>query len=99
MTALHTVVLLAGAGQVAPHAFERQPAVLHVEVDVVALETGEFGGDHVVFGRFVNIDRRNPTAGSWRKPVEAALDGEEIADWIPARERHGIDASTGLVSR
>ena len=94
MPALHAVVLLAGADEVASHAFQGQPTVLHVEVDIIALEPGEFGGDHVMFGGFVDIDRRNPTAGSWRKPVEAALDGEEIADWIPARERHGNDAST-----
>jgi hypothetical protein len=96
MTALHAVVLLTSADQIPPHALERQLPVLHVEVDIVALEPREFGRNHVVFGCFVDIDRWNPTACSWRKPVEAALNGEEIADRIPSRERHGIDASTGL---
>ena len=89
-----------GPAAFAPHAGERQPAVVQVDLEVLALETGQFGGDHVVFGRFVQIDRRRPAARARAQTgPRPLLDGEEIADGIPARERHGIDASTGLASR
>ena len=94
MTTLDPVVLLAGADQVAPHAFQGEPALLDVKVNVLSLEPGQFGRDHVVVGRFVNIDRWHPATPPRRKPVQAVLDGEEIADVIPAPERHGIDANT-----
>jgi hypothetical protein len=37
-----------------------------------------------------------PAGGPWRKPVQALLDGKEIAKGIPAGKRHpGIVAPAG----
>jgi hypothetical protein len=85
------VILLAGS-PVASHALERHTPVVDVNADILALEPWELGGNHVVVRGLVNIDRRHPA--TWTRRHAAALDGEEIAERIPARKRHGIDAST-----
>lgn len=92
MTPLDAVVLLARP-PVGPDAFERDAPVLDMNVHVVASEPRQFRRNHVVVGGFVDVDRWRPAPWSWRKA--AALSREEISEWIPARERHGIDASTG----
>jgi hypothetical protein len=88
MTALHAVVMLARADEVTPHPFERQPIELDVDMEILALESRQFHRDDVAVGRLVDVDWRNPTGGARRKPVPAMLDGDEIANLIPALERH-----------
>ena len=39
-------------------------------------------------GGFVQIDRRLPAGGTGRKPIQPLLDGQQIANRIPARKRH-----------
>ena len=98
VTALHTVVMLAGTGEVAAYAFKRHPVELNVNVEILARDSRKFCRDHVAIGGLMNVDRRHPAGRTLDKSVPAMVNGDEIANWIPALERHEFYASTGPVS-
>ena len=97
MPAFHTVELLARNALLTAPAGNRQSAVVQLDLNVFAAQAGHFSGEDIALGRFVQIARRNPSVGARGKTLQPLLDGEEIANRIPERERHAIDASTGLV--
>jgi len=73
--------------------------VVELDLNVFAAQAGHFSGENIALGSFEQIARRNPSFGARRKTFQPLLDGEQIANRIPQRERHAIDASTGLVGR
>jgi elongation factor P len=89
--AFHTVVLLAGCAPLAARARESQPPVVHVNLDVVPGQAGKLRDDDVVIGCLMEIDGRVPALGPGSEPVQALLDGKQITERIPARERHVVD--------
>jgi elongation factor P len=95
MATLDAMVLLAGDGPLAARTRESKTAVLHMDVNILALEAGHLRGDYVAIGSFVEIDGRRPAGRPRCKPVEPLLDGEQIANGIPAGKRHACDRSTG----
>ena len=96
MAAFETVELFAGNGALLPRTGQREAAVAGLDVDVVALDARNLSGQDVGVGGFVKVDRRLPAGRPWCKPVQALLDGEEIAEGIPTCERHvGIVAPLG----
>ena len=42
------------------------------------------------------IDGRRPAGRARGKPVQTLLDGEQVPNRIPARERHGCDRTPGI---
>src|SRR4051812_11657286 len=72
---------------------ERQPPVVKMNLDVAAGDAGKLRRDDVVVGRLVQIDRRFPPGMSGRESIQALLDGQQVANRIPAREGHDSDAS------
>ena len=86
--ALHTVILLAYRLALGPNTRQRQPAVEHVDVQMLALEAGQLRGEDVLIGRLVQIDRRHPSRRPGRKAVEPLLDSKKVPNGVPTRERH-----------
>jgi hypothetical protein len=94
--ALEPVVLLAGTRAFPPQSRQRDGVLGGFHGDVGFEEAGQFGGQHVGLGRFMQIDRRMPARGPGREPVKALLDSEKVAQWIPAGERHKRHPSIGI---
>ena len=94
VAALEAMELFAGHWPLLPHAGQHEAAVAGLDVDIVAVYSGDFGGEDVRLRRFVEIDRGLPSRGPWREAVQALLDREEIAERIPACKGHDPNAST-----
>ena len=93
VAALDLVVLLAGHARVAA-ALQRQAAVLHFDAHLLARQAREFGGDDEGVGRLAEVDGRRPALRAGRgQPLEPMLNGEQIAQRVPACKGHGIDGS------
>ena len=90
VAALDAMILLARHVALAP----RDPEIvswpsLTLDLDVVARRgPGSSAVIDVFVGGFMDVDRRNPACGAGREPVEPLLDGQQIANRIPARKRH-----------
>src|SRR5690606_28075668 len=89
-------VLLAGDVAVAPHTREREPPLVKMDLQILAAQPGQLRRDHVAVGGLVQIDGRHPARRAGGKPVEPLLDGEQVADRIPAGKGHPVDASTAV---
>jgi len=88
VAALETVELLAGDRTLLPHAAQGEAAVAGLNVDVVAFDARNLGGQDVGVGGFVEVNRGLPAGGPRREPVQALLDREQIPERIPPCERH-----------
>src|SRR5262249_28334744 len=74
-----------GAARTADH----DAVVLRVNLDLVAREARQFGRQHEVGRRLVQIDRRRPAGCIGADEMtELFVEGEQIAQRIPARESH-----------
>ena len=97
MSALDLMVLLARHARVAA-ALQRQPAVVHLDANLLARETGQFGGDDEGVGGFAQVDGRRPALRTRRgHPLEPMLNGEQIAERIPACKCHDPMVARGPV--
>ena len=68
---------------------ECDPAVVvHRDLKIVSIDAGQFRDDDVLVGRLEEIDRRSPPCRAGSKTVQALLNGEQVSNRIPARERH-----------
>ena len=92
MPAFDTMKLL--AGNVAPRIGAARAAnddapLLGVDVDLLARQPRQFRGEDVLVRRFVEVDRWGPAGrvGPDQMP-EVFVEGEQIAQRIPAREGH-----------
>src|SRR5436190_4115551 len=86
------MVLLArdvATGVDAAGATDDDAVVLRVNLDLLACQAGQLRGQHEVACGLVEIDRRRP-AGRVRadEMTELFVEREEVAQRIPARERH-----------
>jgi elongation factor P len=92
MAALDAMELLGGDLAIGPGeagAAKDDAAVLGVNVDLVAREAGELGGQHEVGCGLVQIHRRRPAGRVGAHQMsELFVEREEVAQRIPARERH-----------
>lgn len=72
-----------------PLAPEGELAVLDLDLDVVAREAGDLGGDDVAVGGLVDVHQRHPSglvgAG---EAVDALVQRKQILQRVPAREGH-----------
>lgn len=94
VAALDAVVAFARRRPLVTNARNGQAAVAHLNLQVLASEARQFSGQDVLVGRLVQVDRRGPPGHSWRKAVEVLLNGQQVANGIPAREGH-----VGIVAR
>src|SRR5580765_2243553 len=89
MAALHAVVPLARDIGLASRALQRELSVVKPDVDVLAQEARQLGRDDEGVRGLVEIDRRRPASRfDAREPLHAFLEGEQVAQRIPARESH-----------
>src|SRR5687767_3723364 len=93
MAALDPVVLLAGADALAADAGDGEPSVMGADVEILTAHAGDLRGDHVVVDRFVQIDSGLPAGRGGSETVQTLLDGEQVANGIPADKRHEGDPS------
>ena len=93
MTAFDPMELLTGADVTLPLAGEGQPPVVKVNLDRIAGDAGELGRDDVLAGSLVQIDGRFPPAMSGCESIQPLLNGQQVANRIPAREGHESDAT------
>ena len=88
VSALHLVVVLAGDAGVAP-SVQGEAAVVHADADLVARQAGQFSGDDERLGGLAQVHGRGPAMRSGgREPLDAVLDGDQVAEGIPAGKRH-----------
>ena len=88
------MVLLTRDALFAPRARHRQASVLQLDLNVITSQTWNFRHEHVAIRRFEKVERRHPSRGSWCESFQTLLNREEIANGIPVRECHEIDAIT-----
>ena len=75
-------------------AANRQPVVLQGDVDLLARQPRQLGGDDVAIGGFVDVHRRRPRRAVLRgEPLEPFLPGAQVPQRIA---RHAMDRSTRL---
>ena len=90
VAAFDAMVLLAGHARRRPLSLELDVTVEEPDLEILAGEPGQFGGEHVSIGRLVQVDRWRPArVTGLGEPVDPLLQGEQIAQRIPAREGHG----------
>ena len=89
VAAFDAMVLLAGVLAAGACAANDDAALLGVNLDLVAGESGKLGGQHEDVRGFVEIDRRRPAGRvvADERP-ELLVEREQIAQRIPPREGH-----------
>ena len=88
VAALDLVILLARDARFAA-ALQRQPVVVHVDADLFARQARQLGGENERVRRFRTGRRQAPSpAAHGRKPLEAVLNADQIAERVPARKDH-----------
>ena len=75
-------------GPLAPHAGQRDAVIGGLDGDVGLEDARQFGGEDVRLGGLVQVDRWLPAGRPGRETVQALLDGEQVAQRIPAGKRH-----------
>src|SRR5689334_6003440 len=88
--------LFARHGPLLPHARQDEASVAALDVDLVAVHAGDFGGQDVRVRSFVEVDRGLPPSGTRREAVQALLDRQEIAERIPPCKGHDTNPSMRL---
>ena len=70
------------------------PVFFGADLDVLARETGHFGGENETVGGFRQIDRRRPAGRVVTDDLtELLVPGEQVAERIPTGVRHGKNRS------
>src|SRR5262245_60762864 len=86
--ALDAVVLLELGSPLRPRAGNGHPTLVNADVEGVAAHARDFGRQHVPIGRLVDVNCRCPPGRTGLVAVQFLLDGEEVANRVPACERH-----------
>ena len=88
MAAFDLMVLLARHAGVAA-ALQRESAVVDFDANLFARQARELGGHDEGVGGFAEVDGRRPALRTGRgQPLEPMLDGEQVAERIPACKGH-----------
>ena len=95
VSAFDLVVLLARDASIAT-ALQDDSAVVNFDADLVAGQPWQFGRNNEGVGGFTEVDGWHPPLWARRQPLETVLDGQQVAQWVPASESHVSDSSTGL---
>src|SRR6478672_12960658 len=89
VASLHPVVALARDIGLASRALQRELSVVKPDVDVLAQEARQLSRDDEGVRGLVEIDRRGPASRfDARELLHPFLEGEQVAQRIPARESH-----------
>src|SRR5262245_4394434 len=88
MATFDAVELLAEALPLPPHARDRHSSFMNADVEIFAAHSRHFGRDDELLRGFLDVHGRHPAVRSGRIAVQALLDGQQVADGIPAGKGH-----------
>src|SRR5688572_32806102 len=85
---LDTVVLLTDRYALPAHAGNGHSPFMDPNVQILPADSGHFGCEEVLLGRFEDVHGGRPSGRPGRVAVESLLNGEQVADGIPAGKGH-----------
>jgi elongation factor P len=87
------MVLLAGDAGIAA-TLQGDTAVVHLDANLLARQAGQLRRHDEGVGGFTEVHGWRPALRARRQPLEAVLDGQQVAQRVPASKSHVSDSST-----